>query len=301
MEPEKKKKLRGDRRDAALVRDADTMHRFMPYLMPNRADNEAVLTETVELDAINDYLKELNAGSPDFKYTFFHVICAAIAKTVALRPKMNRYYAGDRLYQRNEISLSFVVKKQFADNSDEGLAIVKVDPDKPEGPLEQIYTQVKKIVTSVRHENKTDDTTSEMDKLLKAPRPILRLIMRFLRWLDYHDWYPKSLMDVDPDYSTVFVTNLGSIKMHADYHHLVNWGTNSVFVVINEKKLTPVFKDDGSYEMKETLSISVTLDERIADGFYFAKSIGMLREIIKNPRILSENARATDENIEKYV
>ena len=174
MEPEKKKKLRGDRRDAALVRDADTMHRFMPYLMPNRADNEAVLTETVELDAINDYLKELNAGSPDFKYTFFHVICAAIAKTVALRPKMNRYYAGDRLYQRNEISLSFVVKKQFADNSDEGLAIVKVDPDKPEGPLEQIYTQVKKIVTSVRHENKTDDTTSEMDKLLKAPRPILR-------------------------------------------------------------------------------------------------------------------------------
>lgn len=298
---EKKKKRFGDRRDATRVRDADTMHLFMPFLMPNRADNEAVLSETVELDAINEYLKELNADSPAFKYTFFHVICAALAKTVALRPKLNRYYAGHRLYDRDVITLAFTVKRQFTDGSDETLAIVKVDPDSDVSPIEQVHSQVEKIVTHARKEGKNDGATDAMGTLMKLPRPILRLVMRCLRWMDYHDIYPKSFMEVDPYYCTMFVSNLGSIKMHAEYHHLTNWGTNSVFVVINEKKLRPVFKEDGTYEMKDTLSLAITLDERIADGYYYSKSVNLLKEIVKNPKILAENIRTTDEAIEKYV
>ena len=79
--------------------------------------------------------------------------------------------------------------------------------------------------------------------------------------------------------------------MSADYHHLVNWGTNSFFVVINQKKLRPFFNEDGSYEMKDSLDISFTIDERLADGFYFANTIKMLKDIFEDPYLVEAPLR----------
>lgn len=285
---EERKHRRGDRKDGYLVREADVMHAFFPYLMPVRTANEAVLEETIDLTAIEAYLEKKNEGNPEFRYTFFHVICAAIAKTLALRPKMNRFYAGHRLYERKDLSLSFVVKRQFVDDSTEALAIVKVDRNSEVSPLEQIHEAVQKIVFSVRRENQMDGSTDKMGSLLRLPRPILRMAMRLLRWLEYHGRYPKSLMVDDPYYCSVFISNLGSIRMNANYHHLADWGTNSIFAVVGEKKPTPLLQSDGSVELRNTLCLSMTIDERIADGLYFAGSIRILKQLLQHPELLEQ-------------
>lgn len=276
------------RRDGTLVPETDPMHLITPHMVPNRCDNEAVLTELFDMTAVEAYLAKKNADGPEFKYTFFHVICAAIAKVLVLRPRMNRFYAGRRLYDRNDILFAFVVKKKFEDNGAEALAIIKVDKDGEVSPVEQIHGKVKDIVYSVRKENKTEGTTEKMGILTKLPRGLLRFVMSFLNWLDYHGRYPAALMKDDPYFASVFVSNLGSIKMHANYHHLVNWGTNSIFVVIGEKKLTPFFQPDGSVQMRDALELGLTIDERIADGVYFAKSIHLLRRLLSQPELLDE-------------
>ncbi len=284
----KKIKRRGDRKDATLIRDNDPLHSFMPYLLLGRASNEAVLNDEIDLTEVEKYLEEKNASNPDFKYTIFHVVMAAIAKTIYLRPAMNRFMQGHRLYQRNDISFSFVVKRAFSDKGEEALVIMKVDPESEVSPLEQIYSRVKKEVNLVRKENKVDDTTSTMDLLCKIPRPLLRIVAKLLFWLEYHGRLPEALVKIDPYHTTCFLSNLGSIKMTASYHHLIDWGTNSFFVVIGEKHWKPIFKEDGSYEMRQVLPLSFTIDERIADGFYFANSVKILRKILKNPQILDQ-------------
>lgn len=275
-----------NRRDGIRVPETDPMHAVMPYMLPNRADNEAFISEEIDLSAINKYLEQKNAANPEYKYTFFHVICAAIAKIFYHRPYMNRFYAGYRLYDRKEITLAFVVKRQFDDKSDEVLSIVKVDKESDEAPIEQIHTKIQKIVFGVRKENKTDGATDTMAILTKLPRPILKLVVKILNALDYRGHYPKSLEKVDPYFASVFLSNLGSIKMNAGYHHLANRGTNSVFVVIGEKKNTPIFKEDGSFEMREMLPLGLTIDERIADGYYFSKTIRLLKKLAENPELL---------------
>lgn len=276
------------RRDGTLVPETDPMHLITPHMVPDRCDNEAVLTELFDMTAVEAYLAKKNADGPEFKYTFFHVICAAIAKVLVLRPRMNRFYAGRRLYDRNDILFAFVVKKKFEDNGAEALTIIKVDKDGEISPVEQLHGKVKDIVYSVRKENKTEGTTEKMGILTKLPRGLLRFVMSFLNWLDYHGKYPAALMKDDPYFASVFVSNLGSIKMHANYHHLVNWGTNSIFVVIGEKKLTPFFQPDGSVQMRDALELGLTIDERIADGVYFAKSIHLLRRLLSQPELLDE-------------
>ncbi len=283
-----RKRRRGDRKDGYLVRDIDTVHAIAPYILPNRADNEAVLADTLDMTNVIKYIEKRNANSPEFKYTFFHFIVAAIAKTIVLRPKMNRFYSGHRLYDRKDLLFSFVVKKKFTDSGEEVLATIKIDPESDVSAIDQVYEKVKKIVFSVRKENKTDSATDTMNMLLSIPRPILRLAMRLLCWLEYHGKYPKSIMKDDPYYSSVFLSNLGSIKMSADYHHLANWGTNSIFGIIGEMKPMPFYGTDGSVTVKQGLNLSLTVDERIADGFYFANSIKILRRFFEEPELIDE-------------
>lgn len=279
-------KQRGDRRDAYLVRDNDPMHLIMPYLMGERADNEAVLTEQFELAKVKEYLAK-KSETAQYKYTYFHFILAAMAKTIYFRPKMNRFYTANRLYERDNISFSFTAKNKFNDHADESLLVLKAE-DNETSILEQMHDKVCAEVYKIREEEKHDDTTTQLEWLTKIPRPILKLVVKLLFWLQYHDWLPAALNNVDPYRSTVWISNLGSIKTSANYHHLINWSLCSIFVIENKSKIVPVFAEDGTYEMKEVMDISFTIDERIADGFYFARSVELFKTFFENPELIDQ-------------
>lgn len=286
-----RKKNFKDRRDGYYLKDIDSMHVIMPYVMPHRSANEAVVGEIVDITAINDYINEKNSHNPDFKYTWFHVICAALSKTIILRPKMNYFISGYRMYERKDIEVAFTVKRKFEDDSEETLAKFVIDREGG-SPVEQVHSFVRDVVTRVRVHNKTVGITNEFNFYQVLPRPIFRFFVWCLKVLEYFGIYPKSMAKDDPCYCSVYLTNLGSIKMNADYHHLFEWGTNSFFVVIGEKKKRPVWKEDGTYELKDTIKLSLTIDERIADGYYFAKSIKLLRHLLQHPELLDLDAAA---------
>jgi hypothetical protein len=54
---------------------------------------------------------------------------------------------------------------------------------------------------------------------------------------------------------------------------------------LRRKRITDE-RGDRSYI--DTMEIGVTVDERIADGFYFTKSMAMLQEYLNNPEKLME-------------
>ena len=275
----------GDRWDAYRLRGLDPVHVMMPYLFGDRVSNEAVLGEVMDLTEVDKYLAAKNSTNPDFKYTWFHFITAAVAKAVLLRPKMNYFIAGGHFYERKQIQVAFNVKRKFSDEGEEAMAKFVLNPE-GESPMEQVHTYVQKFVTKVR----TDSSDVGVDDALKVishlPRPLFRLLGWALKRMEYYGIYPKSLAKDDPCYSSVYLTNLGSIKMNADYHHLFNWGTISFFMTIGEKKMRPYFKEDGSYEMRNTIKLGMTIDERIADGYYFAKTLRLVRKIFENPELL---------------
>ena len=264
-----RKRRHGDRRDGIWLRDLDPMHGFTPYLYPNRADNEAFIEETIDLTNMNRYIAEKNAQNPEYRYKYFQIILAAIVKTVTLKPRMNRFIAGNRVYQRTELTSAFVVKKQFNEQSEEALAFLKFAPD---STLESIRAQIYKEITTFRKEDRTDNSTDGMAMLLKFPRIILKLIMKILFFLDARGIVPYSLVKTDPNYSSIFMNNLGSIQLNAAYHHLNNWGTNSLFVVIGEKFQAPEYDENGFKGMREKLKLGITLDEQPGDDELLAQN-----------------------------
>ena len=122
------KKKWGDRKDGIWLKNIPAMNRIMPALMPNRADNEAHISVDVDLRPINEYLAKLNEGRTEDKYTFFHLVSAAIGKAFILRPKMNRFIVNNKMYQRRNVTVAFTVKKRFDDHSEEARAFLEYDP-----------------------------------------------------------------------------------------------------------------------------------------------------------------------------
>ena len=275
----------GDRRDARLLRDTDALHFIMGIIYPNRADNEAYIAERVNLEPIKAYLAKKNVEGIPFKYTFFHVILTALVKTVTLRPKLNRFYANENYYQRNKVTAGFIIKKEFSDGSEEAVALLEAKPD---ATIETIHEEIRQRVQATRSEQKKNTTDNSMDILNKLPRFLSKAAIRFIRWLDRHGWCPDFLIGDDPNYSSVFLSNLGSIKLRSGYHHLTNWGTCSLFCVIGEKKWTPLYDQNGLVEMRETVDLGLTVDERIADGYYYSKSIRLFKYLLEHPELLEQ-------------
>ena len=276
-------KKRGDRRDGKWIKNLDGIHFIMPYMMPNRCDAEVYIEERLDVTNLMAYLEEKNKDAA-YKTTLFHVFTTAIAKVVYHRPLLNRFVCGRRLYERNKITLGFTVKRKFEDHAEESLLITPVDG---ETTLEKMSHKILGDTKQLR----SDDGNS-MDDILgafsKVPRFLMRLVMVGFNFLDYHGWVPDAIWKTDPSYTTVMLSNLGSIKCNAAYHHLNNYGTNSIVITIGKVHKEQRVMDDGSVQIRDIVSIGATVDERIADGFYFAKSIRLLEDILQNPQQLEE-------------
>ena len=273
----------GDRRDGKLLRDIDSMHYIMPLMYPNRCDNEAFVSEQIDLTRANAYLAKKNADNPEYRYNLFQLIVTALLKTITLRPKMNYFIANYNMYERNEVSAAFTIKKIFADNGGEALAFLH---SKPTDTLDTVHDEIYRQVSFCREDGNKDPSTESMDMLQKLPLFLKKWIGRGARFLDRRGWMPKSVVATDPYQSSCVIANLGSIKLHSGYHHLTNWGTTSVMCIIGEKKPRPFYDELGNVEMRDSVDLGLTIDERVADGYYYSGTIRLLRHLLENPELL---------------
>ncbi len=281
---EKKKKRMGDRWDATLIRDLDSMHFVMPCIYPDRCNNEAFISERIDLTNLNVFLAKKNTEGIAYKYNVFQVIVAAYVKAVVLRPKMNRFIANKNMYQRDEITASFVVKKLFDDHGGEALAFLHCDEH---DTIDTIHEKIYEKVSYCRSDN-VDASTNAMDIFNKMPRFLSKFLIAIARGLDKRGKLPRALVETDPYYASVIFSNLGSLKLHSGYHHLTNWGTTSVFVIVGERKKRPFYDEDSNMTMRDSIDLGMTIDERIADGYYYAKTIRLLKKLLENPALLEQ-------------
>lgn len=281
-----RKRRWGDRRDGRWVRDVTGLQCVMANLMPNRTDSEVCLSDKFDVTELVKYLDAKNASHPEYKTTLFHCILVAVARMVRERPFLNRFIQGRRTYERDEITLSFVAKRRFADGADEALMVLNA---KDEDTLDTVS---RRIVGDIRETRKSEHSTGgidgAVDAFAKIPRLLLMFAIRVIRWLDFWGLVPRALTDGDPNYTTVLLSNLGSIKCPAVYHHLNNYGTNSIMVTIGTLHKEELIMEDGSRQVRDVVDFCATLDERIADGFYFARSLKLIRYIFAHPEMLDQ-------------
>ncbi len=255
-------------------------------LKPNRSVSDVFINQKMDLTELAKYIEKKKKN--DEGITYFHAFLTAIAKTVYNRPKLNYFVANRHLYEHDKIVLSFVAKVSFDDRSEEMMVMVPFDKN------DTIYTvseKVKKKVDSFR-KRKTGDidkkgANSAIDFLGKLPNIIRVPLIGVLKWTDKKGFLPSSLAEDNLYYSTMIVSNLGSIGCGAIFHNINDFGNSSSLLTMGEIRDEEVIVD-GKKVVKKLCEWGMNFDERIADGYYFSKSAKTLQYLLSNPELLEK-------------
>ena len=277
-------KIKG-RRDARLIKNISPMHKIMVRIKPERCDSDVYINEKVDVTNLIEYMDNLKKENPSDHPTLFHAFCYAIARTIFLRPKLNRYIIGGKTYERYDVSLGFVCKTKFEDHAEELMTLIKMDPN---FKLNDLKDEIKKHVKQIRGTNDKKSTDKTVALVASMPDFVQNIVVSVFKFLDRHDLLPQKMCDTLLYYSSVIVSDIGSFDCDGIYHNITNFGTNSILVTIGAVRKKYVLNDKGEAEERYVTTLGVTLDERIADGYYFIKSIKLLEKILENPELLEE-------------
>ena len=285
------KKRFGDRKDAKRVRNITGMAQLSMDLKPNRSVSDVYINQKMDLTNLSKYIEKKKADGA--KYSFFHAFVTAIGKVLYNRPKLNYFVANRHIYEHNDIVISFVAKVSFDDKAEEMMILIKIDP---EDTIETISQKISDKVNNIRNSNfEKQGANSAIDFLGKLPNPIRVPVVGLFKWCDKHGILPDFLIEDNLYYSSIILSNLGSIKCGAIHHNITDFGACSSLATMGEIKDEEVLNDKGKKEIRKICEFGINLDERIADGYYFAKSVKILQYLFDNPELLERRA---DEKIE---
>ena len=279
------KKRLVDRKNAKRVDNISGLSQILIDLKPDRCVSDVYINQKMDVTELCKYVDKLKKKGEHI--TIFHAFMTAIGLVYYNRPYLNRFIANRHIYEHNDVVISFVAKIAFDDNAEEMMILVKIDEN------DNIHTISKKILDKVDAiRNKKEDkkgANNAIDFLGKLPNIIRIPIVGIFKWCDKMGFLPSSLIEDNLYYSSLIVSNLGSIHCGAIYHNITNFGNASGLATMGEIKDEEVIVN-GKKEIRKICEFGINLDERIADGYYFAKSVQLLQYIFDNPKLLEENA-----------
>jgi hypothetical protein len=266
------------RPDGRPARDVPPYRRLMPFLMRSVSESVVYFDLPVDVTRTRQFLERFNAEHPDTRGTLFHVVLWSAVKTLHERPRLNRFVAGGRLWERDGIWISYSAKKRLDDESPVIVLKRRFEPGEP-------FVEMMRGFYSGLSEGRSDKKShvdKEIGAVLSLPAPGLRALIRLSKAADAIGLLPKSLIDNDPLYSSLFIANLASLKMDAGYHHLYEYGNIPIFCVIGQIKDEPVV-DGGKLTTRPIANLRFTYDERVEDGLYAQRSLEILRRYVEDP------------------
>lgn len=265
----------GRRPDATLVTDASRMRRFMPFISPRRNESLVYFAQDVDVEAALARLDVQNAERPsEAPMTLFHLVLRGIGRALHDRPRMNRFTAGGKLWQRNDVWITLSAKKRI----DEAAPLVTI---KRRFEANETLTEMCDGILARLREGRSDrQSTSdrEMNVLLRLPAFIVRSLLWLARRADALGLLPRGMIEADPMFTSAFVANLGSVGLEAAYHHLWEYGTCPIFCVVGRVHR----RDDGH----RWITLKWSFDERVEDGLYAARGLALVKERLEKPESL---------------
>lgn len=277
------------RRDGALASEVAPFRRMMPYLMRSRTESAVYYEQELELTRTQRFIDAYNA-THERRITLFHLFTWAMTRVLHQRPGMNRFIAGNRVYQRDGVWISYSAKKALVDGSPIVVLKRKFDPSLT---LEEMVDLMHADVTAGRSDRKSH-VDKELSFLLLLPSLLLRLGVALVQWLDGLNLLPVRFIQSDPLYASAFLANLGSVKLDAAFHHLYEYGNIPLFAALGRSRQVPAVNENGAVGLRRVCSVKYTFDERIEDGLYCAHSLELLREMVENPAAFQDGREALE-------
>lgn len=266
------------RPDGKLARDVPPVRRVMPYIMRGRNESSVSFEQKIRASKIQAFLDDVRART-GLRAAMIHLLIWGFAKVVAERPRLNRFVAGGRIYERDGIWVSFSAKKAKVDGAPIVVIKKKIDPS---WSFEQLVETIESGIGEGRSD-KLSATDKELGLLFRLPAILVWALTRIQVMLDYFGLLPASFYRNDPLYASVLIANLGSVHLESAFHHLYEYGNIPIFMAAGRVQDEVVVGPERTPVVEPVLTVRYTFDERIEDGLYCARALEMFRALLEDP------------------
>lgn len=265
------------RADGYRVRTNDAMYELVPYIMPYRYDASNSVTVDIDLGLMQDYIRKCR--KKDINMSHMSIIIAGALRIASQNPFLNRFVMNRKIYARNHFCVSFVTLQPGKTSDTVNKLYFSLDDD--------IFTVNRKVQEAIE---RTQQPTSQnaLDKLMASLVRIPFLVgaaVSVLKFIDKYFTLPFSIINASPFHTSLFITNLASIRTNAIYHHLYEFGTTGIFISMGQPERR-IEKNGETVEEKKIMPLGIVTDERIANGHYYGRCFRELNRYYKNPELL---------------
>ena len=265
------------RADGYRIRTNDAMYELVPYIMPYRYDASNSVTVDIDLDLMQDYIRKCRKKGINMSH--MSIIIAGALRIASQNPFLNRFVMNRKIYARNHFCVSFVTLQPGKTSDTVNKLYVNTD--------DGIFTVNRKVQEAIE---RTQQPTSQnaLDKLMASLVRIPFLVgaaVGVLKFIDKYFTLPFSIINASPFHTSLFITNLASIRTNAIYHHLYEFGTTGIFISMGQPEKR-IEKNGETVEEKKIMPLGIVTDERIANGHYYGRCFRELNRYYKNPELL---------------
>ncbi|MBQ1575348.1 MAG: hypothetical protein IIZ83_00170 [Oscillospiraceae bacterium] len=280
----KTRRRAGDRRDGRLLRSLPAFSKFIPYIMPTRNDAHIFYDESFEVSTVDRTLRRLRVEG--YKgIGMLHFLIAAYIRCLSMLPGINRFIAGRRIYAHDDITIVMAVKRSLSVDATETTIKVHFQPT---DTILDVYRKMNEKIEEIKTSEEDNNTEEVAEALTKMPRFLLRFAITVLRVMDYFGLIPDSLIEASPFHGSMIITDLGSLRIGPVFHHIYNFGTLPVFIAFGAKRHAYEIDRHGKVVDNKYVDCKFVMDERIADGHYFAQFLQAYRYLFQHPEILEK-------------
>jgi hypothetical protein len=260
-----------NRRDGRLVDGLPLNRRAMPYIMRTRPESAFYFQYDVRLTKTEAFLDDFNARHPDTPADVLHVALYALRDVYVRYPTLNRFVAGGRIYDRNEIVLSY--SSRHAPVSGAPAAAIKrsFHPDETfEAMVANMHDDLHNAVP------RTTGVTKLAERLMSTPGLTRRLAFGAVHAGNALGVLPRAYTDGDPLFTSAYFTDLTHTGLPHGYAHLHEHGTCTAVCVLGTPQTDPHYGH-------RVLPVTFTFDERTEDGLVSWFGLKHFQRVVEDP------------------
>ncbi len=276
---EGRKKRWGDRKDGRLLRTREPMSVVETFILVDRIGATNYIQDKVEISKAEEYIKRKRKEGLN-GFGLMHVMVATYVRVVSQMPAINRFVSGQRVYARNRIEVNIDIKTEMTLEAPNTCVKIILSPA---DTAEDVYHKMKAVIDAEKGGDNDSDFDGVAATLAKFPKLVFKFSIWFMKLLDYFGGLPRYLLDVSPFHGSFFITSMGSLGIPPIFHHLYSFGNVPIFCAIGPKRTAYEIDRNGETVKKKYMDYTISTDERIVDGYYYATAFRMMKLCFSDP------------------
>ena len=265
------------RADGSRVRSTDAMYELVPYIMPYRYDASNSVTVDIDLGLMQEYIRKCRKKGINMSH--MSIIIAGALRIASQNPCLNRFVMNRKIYARNHFCVSFVTLQPGKTSDTVNKLYFNLDDD-----IFAVNSKVQEAIERTQQPASQNALDKLMASLVRVPF-LVGAVVGVLKFIDKYFTLPFSIINASPFHTSLFVTNLASIRTNAIYHHLYEFGATGIFISMGQPEKR-IEKNGETVEEKKIMPLGIVTDERIANGHYYGRCFRELNRYYKNPELL---------------